>query len=131
MTANKSNWTKSSWKNFPALQQPSWPDQEGVENVLANLSLLPPLVFAGEIRNLKKKLAMAVTGDAFLLQGGDVRREFLLEFEHLGAVELREKALEFPGQAVLRRCRHVPPRGMWCRPKRYGSSRLYKRSRVQ
>ena len=68
MTTNKNNWTKSSWKNFPALQQPSWTEQEGVENVLANLSRLPPLVFAGEIRSLKQLLAKAVTGDAFLLQ---------------------------------------------------------------
>ena len=76
MTINKDNWTKSSWKNFPALQQPSWPNQEGVDNVLANLSLLPPLVFAGEIRSLKQLLAKAVTGDAFLLQGGDCSENF-------------------------------------------------------
>ncbi len=76
MAINQINWTKSSWKNFPALQQPSWPDQDGVESVLANLSLLPPLVFAGEIRSLKQLLAKAVTGDAFLLQGGDCSENF-------------------------------------------------------
>jgi len=76
MADNKTNWTKSSWKNFTALQQPSWPDQNGVESVLATLSLLPPLVFAGEIRSLKELLAKAVTGDAFLLQGGDCSENF-------------------------------------------------------
>ncbi len=70
------NWTKSSWQKFPALQQPSWPEQKAVDKVLANLATLPPLVFAGEIRSLKKLLAKAVTGDAFLLQGGDCSENF-------------------------------------------------------
>ncbi|TKB24295.1 3-deoxy-7-phosphoheptulonate synthase class II [Desulfopila sp. IMCC35006] len=70
------NWTKSSWQKFTALQQPTWPDQEAVDKVLTNLALLPPLVFAGEIRSLKQLLAKAVTGDAFLLQGGDCSENF-------------------------------------------------------
>jgi 3-deoxy-7-phosphoheptulonate synthase len=70
------NWTKSSWQKFPALQQPSWPEQKAVDKVLTNLATLPPLVFAGEIRSLKKLLAKAVTGDAFLLQGGDCSENF-------------------------------------------------------
>jgi 3-deoxy-7-phosphoheptulonate synthase len=74
-TAQK-NWTKSSWQNFTALQQPTWPEQAAVDKVLANLSTLPPLVFAGEIRSLKQLLAKAVTGDAFLLQGGDCSENF-------------------------------------------------------
>ncbi len=74
-TAQK-NWTKSSWQNFTALQQPSWPEQAAVDKVLTNLSTLPPLVFAGEIRSLKQLLAKAVTGDAFLLQGGDCSENF-------------------------------------------------------
>jgi 3-deoxy-7-phosphoheptulonate synthase len=44
--------------------------------VLADLSTLPPLVFAGEIRSLKAMLAKAVKGDAFLLQGGDCSENF-------------------------------------------------------
>ncbi len=72
----RNNWTKSSWKEFTALQQPNWPDQAAVDKVLANLSTLPPLVFAGEIRSLKQLLAKAVTGDAFLLQGGDCSENF-------------------------------------------------------
>ncbi|MBW2502038.1 MAG: 3-deoxy-7-phosphoheptulonate synthase class II [Deltaproteobacteria bacterium] len=76
MTQQAKDWTKSSWHNFPALQQPNWPDPEEYRGVLQSISQLPPLVFAGEIRNLKAKLARAVTGDAFLLQGGDCAEDF-------------------------------------------------------
>ena len=84
-TAHK-NWTKSSWKEFTALQQPTWPEEAAVDKVLANLSTLPPLVFAGEIRSLKQLLAKAVTGDAFLLQGGDCSENF----SHVTAPNIRE-----------------------------------------
>jgi 3-deoxy-7-phosphoheptulonate synthase len=70
------NWSKSSWHNFTALQQPNWPDEAKLNEVLQVLSTLPPLVFAGEIRDLKASLAKAVKGDAFLLQGGDCSEEF-------------------------------------------------------
>ncbi len=71
MTTHQNNWTKTSWKNVTAHQQPNWPDANAVDEVLEELGRLPPLVFAGEIRALKQQLAKAVTGDAFLLQGGD------------------------------------------------------------
>ena len=71
-------WNKESWRNFPALQQPNWPDQQAYQEALATLSQLPPLVFAGEIRDLKKQLAMASRGEAFLLQGGDCAESFSL-----------------------------------------------------
>ncbi len=71
-----SEWTKTSWRNCTALQQPTWPNEAEVEKVLKNLSVLPPLVFAGEIRSLKAQLAKAVTGEAFLLQGGDCSEDF-------------------------------------------------------
>ena len=80
------NWTKSSWQKFTALQQPNWPDPKAVDKVLVNLASLPPLVFAGEIRSLKKLLAKAVTGDAFLLQGGDCSENFT----HVTAPNIRE-----------------------------------------
>jgi len=76
MTQETLSWNKSSWHKYPVLQQPNWPDQEKYNQVLAEISTLPPLVFAGEIRELKKMLAKAVTGDAFLLQGGDCSEEF-------------------------------------------------------
>ncbi len=70
------DWKKSSWKNYTALQQPVWPKKGEVDKVLTDLSLLPPLVFAGEIRSLKDLLAQAVKGEAFLLQGGDCSENF-------------------------------------------------------
>ena len=73
---NQDGWTKSSWKNYTALQQPNWPDQTALEKVTKDLALLPPLVFAGEIRTLKEMLAKASKGEAFLLQGGDCSEDF-------------------------------------------------------
>ncbi len=71
-----SNWTKTSWKNFPALQLPKWPDPEHHAAVMKKIAALPPLVFAGEIRSLKKDLTRAGRGEAFLLQGGDCAENF-------------------------------------------------------
>jgi len=76
MTETQSHWTKSSWRRFPARQQPNWPDPDKLAASLTSLSTLPPLVFAGEIRTLKKMLAKAVEGRAFLLQGGDCSEDF-------------------------------------------------------
>lgn len=73
---NQNEWTKSSWKNYTALQQPKWPDQDALEKVTNDLALLPPLVFAGEIRTLKELLAKAAKGEAFLIQGGDCSEDF-------------------------------------------------------
>lgn len=86
MASAHNNWSKSSWKNFTAQQQPNWPDQAVVDRVLNELAILPPLVFAGEIRSLKALLAKAVNGDAFLLQGGDCSENF----SHVTAPRIRE-----------------------------------------
>ena len=75
MTTAK-EWTKTSWKDYTALQQPNWPDSEKYEKVIDDLSVLPPLVFAGEIRALKEMLAKASRGEAFMLQGGDCSENF-------------------------------------------------------
>jgi 3-deoxy-7-phosphoheptulonate synthase len=70
------SWSKTSWRNHPVLQQPNWPDETKLAEVLQTIGQLPPLVFAGEIRDLKASLAQAVHGEAFLLQGGDCSEEF-------------------------------------------------------
>ena len=62
---------------LPAAQQPTWPDQEVLANVRATLAKYPPLVFAGEVDNLKQRLAQAASGKAFLLQGGDCAETFV------------------------------------------------------
>ena len=76
-TMSRENWSKDSWKGFPALQQAEWPDKQKLNAVLQQITALPPLVFAGEIRKLKARLADAAQGNAFLLQGGDCAEEFI------------------------------------------------------
>ncbi|MEM7270466.1 MAG: 3-deoxy-7-phosphoheptulonate synthase class II [Pseudomonadota bacterium] len=71
-----SPWTKSSWRNHEALQMPDYPDQAGLEAVEAKLASYPPLVFAGECRALRGRLAEVAKGNAFLLQGGDCAESF-------------------------------------------------------
>jgi 3-deoxy-7-phosphoheptulonate synthase len=43
---------------------------------LKELSTLPPLVFAGEARSLRRSLASVAAGEAFLLQAGDCAESF-------------------------------------------------------
>ncbi len=71
-----SNWNKSSWRLKPIMQHPTYPDPEVLNKVEDILNKYPPLVFAEEARNLKKKLADATEGKAFLLQGGDCAESF-------------------------------------------------------
>ncbi len=70
------SWTPSSWRTFPIKQQPTYPDQEALKKVEKELSAYPPLIFAGEARTLKEKLAQVGRGEAFLLQGGDCAESF-------------------------------------------------------
>ena len=41
--------TQSDWRDFPALQQPNYPDQEQLQAAVARLRALPPLVTSWEI----------------------------------------------------------------------------------
>ena len=66
-----------NYKNLPAVQQPTWLDQAELERVKAELSILPPLVFAGEVDTLRSRLADAAAGKAFLMQGGDCAETFV------------------------------------------------------
>ncbi|MDX2234106.1 MAG: 3-deoxy-7-phosphoheptulonate synthase class II [Hyphomonadaceae bacterium] len=70
-------WTPSSWRALPARHIPTdYPDAEALARVEATLKGYPPLVFAGEARNLKGALARVAAGKAFLLQGGDCAESF-------------------------------------------------------
>ena len=71
-----SKWTKDSWKNFTIKHIPEYNDKKQLEKALKKLEGFPPLVFAGECRNLKQELAKASNGDAFLVQGGDCAESF-------------------------------------------------------
>ncbi|MCD8545691.1 class II 3-deoxy-7-phosphoheptulonate synthase [Sulfurospirillum cavolei] len=81
-----SSWTRASWRDKPIKQQPTYANQEILQNVEEELSKYPPLVFAGEVRQLKSALADVVHGKAFLLQGGDCAESFA-EFN---AVNIRD-----------------------------------------
>ena len=65
-----------SWRSKRALQQPSYPDPEALDSVLAELRRQPPLVFAGEVDDLRTNLAAASRGEAFVLTGGDCAETF-------------------------------------------------------
>ena len=69
-------WSPSSWRSKPIVQSPVYPDAAALQAAEAQLASFPPLVFAGEARKLKKKLAQVAAGDAFLLQGGDCAEAF-------------------------------------------------------
>ena len=69
-------WDKSSWRIKKRHQMPEYKDLEELNKVESSLKGLPPLVFAGEVRNLKKDLAKVESGQAFLLQGGDCAESF-------------------------------------------------------
>jgi len=70
------SWRPDSWRNFHAKQQPVYRDLEKLAEVEKELRKCPPLIFAGEARNLKEKLASVSEGKAFLLQGGDCAESF-------------------------------------------------------
>ena len=69
-------WSPASWRELPAVQQPEWPDAGALDRALKQLAQLPPLVFAGEARNLTTDLAEVQAGRAFLLQAGDCAESF-------------------------------------------------------
>ena len=64
-------WQPTSWREYPILQVPTYPDQDKVKEVETTLAKKPPLVFAGEVQNLRQQLGEVANGNAFLLQGGD------------------------------------------------------------
>jgi 3-deoxy-7-phosphoheptulonate synthase len=55
---------------------PVYTDPAALAEVEAKLSRMPPLVFAGEARKLRRQLGDVAEGRAFLLQGGDCAESF-------------------------------------------------------
>src|SRR5437660_10318936 len=90
-------WTPESWRTKPIVQVPEYPDQQALAEVEKQLATFPPLVFAGEARNLMKALARVSAGEAFLLQGGDCAESFA---EH-GANNIRDFFRVFLQMAVV------------------------------
>ena len=69
-------WSPQSWRGLPIRQVPGYADAAALARVEQTLQNFPPLVFAGEARRLKDRLAEIVAGRAFLLQGGDCAESF-------------------------------------------------------
>jgi len=69
-------WQPNSWREFPIKQVPEYPDLSSLKEVEETLGKRPPLVFAGEVQDLRKKLGDVANGKAFLLQGGDCAESF-------------------------------------------------------
>src|SRR6187401_2632309 len=87
MAVTGSVWSPSSWRSYAALHQPDWPSEERAEAARGKLATVPPLVFAGEARQLRSALAEVAGGSAFLLQAGDCAESF----HDVSAIHIREK----------------------------------------
>ncbi len=70
------DWAPDSWQRHEARQLPTYPDPAALAAAVTQLRSYPPLVFAGEARNLTADLAKVADGKAFLLQGGDCAESF-------------------------------------------------------
>lgn len=72
----QTSWGPASWQTKTAHQQPNYPDRAELEKACEEIRSYPPLIFAGECRNLQERLAKAAVGEAFILQGGDCAEAF-------------------------------------------------------
>ena len=81
------SWTPARWRGRPAAQQPDWPDPAALEAALDELRRQPPLVFAGEARDLTEVLGEVAEGRGFVLHAGDCAESF----EAFSADAIRDK----------------------------------------
>ena len=65
-----------TWRQAPSVQQPQYPSKLALSRVCEELKQRPPLVFAGEVNELKLLMAKAAKGEAFVLTGGDCAETF-------------------------------------------------------
>ncbi len=97
MSAKRAAWSPDSWSDLPIKQVPEYPDEKALQEVQQQLATFPPLLFAGEARDLKKRLADVAEGRRFLLQGGDCAESFA---EH-GPDHIRDFLRVFLQMAVV------------------------------
>ncbi|MFT4058104.1 MAG: 3-deoxy-7-phosphoheptulonate synthase class II [Legionella sp.] len=69
-------WSPNSWLQRTYLQAAAYADEAQLKDVVAQLSLLPPLVTSSEIKHLRYEIARAGRGETFILQGGDCAESF-------------------------------------------------------
>ncbi|MDR3211095.1 MAG: 3-deoxy-7-phosphoheptulonate synthase [Planctomycetota bacterium] len=77
------SWSRESWRSSKDPYLPEYPDPQALELAGEKLKTYPPLVFAGEVRQLKAELALAGSGKSYILQGGDCAETFA-DFTALG-----------------------------------------------
>ena len=103
-------WTPESWRSQKGIQMPVYRDQAALAAVEAQLGQFPPLVFAGEARNLRK-----VASD-FYLQGFCACSLTLMPSTFYGSASLRGAATRPPPAAgVVSRalCARLAPSCPW------------------
>jgi 3-deoxy-D-arabino-heptulosonate 7-phosphate (DAHP) synthase class II len=77
LSVNNKPWFRDSWRSKKNKSQiPEYPNVESLEEVESQLRSNAPLIFAGEVRSLQKKLSDAMDGEGFLLMGGDCAESF-------------------------------------------------------
>jgi len=69
-------WTPNSWTTHDLGQSVAYPDEAKLRATMDEIARLPPLVTSWEIEALRSQLALASSGRAFLLQGGDCAESF-------------------------------------------------------
>lgn len=65
-----------AWRSLTADQQPDWAEHPQFAATMAELESVPPLVFAGEVDQMRQRLAAVAEGRAFFLTGGDCAETF-------------------------------------------------------
>jgi 3-deoxy-7-phosphoheptulonate synthase len=90
-------WSRRSWRDFPVAQAPEYAYPELVCDVEARLREYPALVLESEILDLRRQLASASRGEAFLLHGGDCAESF----SDLRAETIRDNFKVFLQMAVV------------------------------
>jgi 3-deoxy-7-phosphoheptulonate synthase len=90
-------WAPSDWRGYRASHQPVWPDEAAARAALEELRAMPPLVFAGEARDLEAALGDVANGRGFLLQAGECAESF----RDFSAVSIREKLKIFLQMSVV------------------------------
>jgi len=85
------------WRTLPIKQQPEWGGSTALAAASEELSALPPLIFAGELDQLRERIATAAAGRSFVLQGGDCAETFA----GATAAQIRERVKTILQMAVV------------------------------
>lgn len=70
-------WSTDSWRARAVDHQPQYADPAALAHTLDELQTLPPIVFPGEIDQLREQIADAARGGRFILHGGDCVERFV------------------------------------------------------